>query len=190
MKDKLNKEVDLSEILHKYNSDITGNKESAVYLYLASRSNFFEGEQNSPQKMYVARFLSDKLLKDIITEKSLPKEVIKRAQENKNFTRDVSPSQYRNLSKNEERDICINAEADEVYDVKTRQTCLEIAKRYLSRTYLEENQSKIMKCLTESSTQDIASAVCAEGKMGKFLKKRTSRPGSYPLLSQQTAIFS
>ena len=53
--------------------------------------------------MYLFRFLSEEFLNDIITKKLLPKEVIKRAEEEKNFTKEISPSQYKNLSKREEK---------------------------------------------------------------------------------------
>ena len=65
----------------------------------------------------------------------------------------------------------LHDKVNEVYDTKSRQTCLEIAKKYLSGTYSEECQEQIMRCLTDSSTQVITLAICADKKMVKLIKK-------------------
>ena len=65
--------------------------------------NIQQRRKNSFKRMYLFRFLSEEFLNDIITKKLLPKEVIKRAEEEKNFTKEISPSQYKNLSKREEK---------------------------------------------------------------------------------------
>ena len=136
-KEPKNNGVDLSAILHKHNSNIFESEKSAAYLYLALRI-FNDGEKNIVQKITLLRFLSDKLLKDIITDKSLPTEVIIRAGEEENFIKEISPSHYKNLSTEEEIEICTYGKLNDLYNLRTRRTGLNIVKKYLTRIYGKE----------------------------------------------------
>lgn len=189
MREKLkNNDVELSVILHKHKNNISNSEKSAAYLYLASRL-FKDGEKNIVQKMTLLRFLSDKLLKDIITDKSLSTEVIMRAEEEENFTKEISPSHYKNLSTEEEIEICTYGKMNDLYNSGTRRISLNIVTKYLTRTYGKEFQGEIMERFKLLSTKDIVAVVCAEGKMWEFIKTLNIKAWFKPMIIPTNSKF-